>query len=150
MFGYSLFTFTHEKQKCANILVDKNLNVKLCDLGLSKYKERKGGNQATVSADFKGTKNYLSPKIILHKDTTSDTAVDIWALGCLMCEIFTESYAWNVEDFDGNIETALRDKILPDQSLVPTGLQDAVKKCFEYAPSKRATVDDILDAIESL
>lgn len=65
----------HRDIKLDNILLDKNLNVKLCDFGISKLMKP---NKAIT--EHIGTPVYLAPEIISEKGYTG-FAADIWSLG---------------------------------------------------------------------
>lgn len=143
----------HRDIKCANILVNKHLVVKVCDLGLTKYKECRENFQTSATfPGFKGTKNYCAPEILLNKakETSTLIASDIWALGCTICEIYSEDYAWDVVSYDNGIEDILKKQLIPDLSAVPVQLQDILKKCFLYDPLFRASITDILDVIQKM
>ena len=70
----------HRDIKCANILVNDSLDIRIIDLGLSKYNETKEAYTISISTkNFpKGTKNYLPPEILLREDNPYiSTATDI-------------------------------------------------------------------------
>ena len=96
----------HRDIKSHNFLVDKNLNVKLCDFGLAKHKDdlNKGAMQ------FSGTPIYMAQELFLKKVYTS--AIDIFALGTLIYEIYARDIPYNGLD-----PVDIKDKILKDSSL---------------------------------
>ncbi len=70
--------------KPENILIDNEGHIKLVDFGLSKegvYSAVEGG------ATFCGTPEYLAPEML--KKQPHGTAVDWWALGCILYEMLT-------------------------------------------------------------
>lgn len=68
----------HRDIKSHNFLIDKHLNVKLCDFGLARNKDdlNKGAMQ------FSGTPIYMAQELFLKKGYTS--AIDVFALGTLI------------------------------------------------------------------
>ena len=61
------------------MLLDEDLNIKLCDFGWATSEINK---QRTT---FCGTYEYMAPEMVLEK--TYDYRIDIWALGVLLYEL---------------------------------------------------------------
>jgi serine/threonine protein kinase len=59
-----------------NLLLDKHLNIKLCDFGWA------AENISTPRSTFCGTYEYMAPEMIFGN--TYDFRVDTWALGILL------------------------------------------------------------------
>ena len=68
----------HRDIKSHNFLVDKQLNVKLCDFGLARSKDDL--NKGTMQ--FSGTPIYMAQELFLKKSYSS--AIDVFALGTLI------------------------------------------------------------------
>jgi len=82
--------FVHSKNICHrdlkpdNVLLDDNLNVKICDFGSSKKMDGKSRKNIPHIV----SRYYRAPELILcHTDYS--TQVDIWAVGCILVELFT-------------------------------------------------------------
>merc|ERR1740129_2283325 len=80
--------FVHRDLKSMNVVLDFALNCKLCDFGLTQSMEkthisRRLGNEI-------GSPRYMAPELFDHRAKITEK-VDIWALGCLVLEIFTRS-----------------------------------------------------------
>jgi mitogen-activated protein kinase kinase kinase 3 len=73
----------HRDIKGANILLDKNLNVKISDFGTAKKVTSEEGNDTCV-----GTPYWMAPEMISQQLEVT-TAVDIWSLGCTIVEGLT-------------------------------------------------------------
>lgn len=71
------------QQKPENILLDRHLTVKICDLGLARVV-----TDEPPFTSYHATRWYRAPELLLQADAYS-TAVDMWAIGCLMPELFT-------------------------------------------------------------
>ena len=83
--------FVHSKKICHrdlkpdNILMDENLEVKLCDFGSSKKLDGKSKQNIPHVV----SRYYRAPELLLcHTDYT--TKIDIWAAGCIFVELFTK------------------------------------------------------------
>ena len=66
----------HRDIKTLNVLVTKDLTIKLADLGASKIVS------APMQVTRVGTPLYLAPELVKHKPY--DYKVDVWALGCVL------------------------------------------------------------------
>ena len=71
--------YVHRDIKPENILLDNNLDVKLCDFGWCVSVEK--GERTT----FCGTYEYMAPEMV--NDELYDMGIDIWSLGVLLYEM---------------------------------------------------------------
>jgi len=71
----------HRDLKSMNILLDLQLNAKLCDFGFA----RNLGLNTFVLTSIKGTPLYMAPELIEEKPY--DHTADIWSLGCIVYEL---------------------------------------------------------------
>jgi NIMA (never in mitosis gene a)-related kinase len=69
----------HRDIKCLNILLTKDQQLKLADLGASKITD------AQMLATRVGTPLYLAPELV--RQVPYDFKVDIWALGCVLYQL---------------------------------------------------------------
>ena len=73
----------HRDMKPQNILLCKDNRVKLCDFGFA----RAMSTETMVLTSIKGTPLYMSPELV--EDRPYDHNADLWALGCILYEVFT-------------------------------------------------------------
>ena len=91
----------HRDLKPANILLDKNMNAKLCDFGLAT--ELAGTNKLAQTVGV-GTPYYMSPELVNNQ--RYDERSDIWSVGCIIYELASLS-----PPFDAANQLALAVKI---------------------------------------
>ena len=91
----------HSDIKPANILINLNGEIKLCDFGSAHYINK-------IKYVY-GSTNYLSPEYILlgNNDISEknylilDYGIDIWALGCVFFELLTQQIFFEGYDAEG-------------------------------------------------
>ncbi|HUT04634.1 MAG TPA: protein kinase [bacterium] len=74
----------HRDIKPQNILITKNLGIKIVDLGLARHL---GGNSVSQTGVIMGTPDYMSPEQVRGRNI--DARSDIYSLGVVMYEMFT-------------------------------------------------------------
>ncbi|NXP49347.1 TSSK1 kinase, partial [Heliornis fulica] len=91
--------FAHRDLKCENILLDKDLNIKLSDFGFSKSLSRDEHGRIILSKTFCGSAAYAAPEV-LQGIPYDPKLSDIWSLGVIL---YSMVYALTPFD-DSNIK----------------------------------------------
>ena len=125
--------------KSANILLDENLNVKLCDFGWSCHTK----NIELWTAKC-GTYPYMSPEAL--RGTAQDTSSDIWSLGVILYELHFKK-----EPFPGTTEEQMIRLInngninysVPGVSISREGIA-LISSMLQVSPRRRPKIKEII------
>ena len=124
--------------------------VKISDYGLSRIMEDIGMMSQDSLQDGAGTAHYMAPEQILSANPKDvDESADIYALGCVLCELLTGDLPYT-----GSPQQILEKHergIMPKLRGVQKRFADVIRKCVESDPAKRyALVSDLYEAFEDL
>uniref|UniRef100_A0A7S1WJW3 Protein kinase domain-containing protein n=1 Tax=Alexandrium catenella TaxID=2925 RepID=A0A7S1WJW3_ALECA len=75
-------TIVHRDLKSLNIVLDLNLNIKICDFGLTEPMER----THITKKNNGGSPRYMAPELFDSKTKITEK-IDVWAMGCIFVEI---------------------------------------------------------------
>lgn len=127
----------HLDIKLDNILINKNLEIKIIDFGFAVYDPNKSLNNF-----FGGTPNYMSPEIVLKRPYVSILS-DIWSLGILIFKLFCNEYP-----FKGFTEKDLYNSIKKGKFRIKCYVNYDVKKLINsmlvLEPNKRLSCEQLL------
>ena len=160
----------HRDLKPSNLLLNKNCDLKICDLGLARGFDHSKDDNLT---EYVVTRWYRAPEVILNASHYTK-ALDIWGVGCVFAELLGRSPLFPGEDyldqvqriiavlgmpgpeemsFIGNESAKRYIKSLPKRQRVawatlypkanPVAL-DLLNNMLMFNPDKRFTVEDCL------
>lgn len=75
--------FFHRDLKPENILCSGSETIKIADFGLAREIRSR-----PPYTDYVSTRWYRAPEVLLHS-TRYNSAIDMWAVGCIMAELYT-------------------------------------------------------------
>uniref|UniRef100_A0A803TN59 non-specific serine/threonine protein kinase n=1 Tax=Anolis carolinensis TaxID=28377 RepID=A0A803TN59_ANOCA len=93
----------HRDLKCDNVLLDKDMNVKLSDFGFSKRCYRDGDGHIVPSQTFCGSAAYAAPEVILGIPY-HPKVYDMWSLGVVLYVMVSGYMPYD----DSNVKRMLR------------------------------------------
>ncbi|KVI09050.1 mitogen-activated protein kinase kinase kinase 17 [Cynara cardunculus var. scolymus] len=137
--------FVHCDIKLQNILLfcdGGNDIVKIADFGLAKKSAEESNSKSKY--ELRGTPMYMAPETVTGGK--QEAASDIWALGCLVLEMFTGKPAWTCSDIGPLLMKIGVGAEIPD---IPGKLSEAgkdfIRKCFVKDPNQRWTAEMLLN-----
>mmetsp|Transcript_16975 Transcript_16975/g.56214 ORF Transcript_16975/g.56214 Transcript_16975/m.56214 type:complete len:309 (-) Transcript_16975:61-987(-) len=102
----------HRDLKPGNILVNSACDVKICDLGMARSPvDSQLGERLTVKVV---TRWYRAPELLLCS-LDYDFSIDVWAVGCIMAELFLRKPAFPGDDYVGMIKLQISKIGLPSR-----------------------------------
>ncbi|CAM9700451.1 unnamed protein product [Chrysoparadoxa australica] len=125
----------HRDVKSHNVLIAKGGVLKLCDFGLVRTR--------SVTA---GTPAYMSPELLANKPFTR--AVDIYAFGMLLWELFTQEipyYGLEVADIRDVVMSGERPSI--PRGECPVAIRELIRDCWDADPSARPTAKTLIEEL---
>ncbi|XP_065890569.1 uncharacterized protein [Dysidea avara] len=141
----------HQDIKPLNIMVTANLEgVYICDMGISKLREAEA-TITTATIHMKGTYPYMAPE--MYGPNRRGTAVDVYAFGCLMIELFGQKKVWGelvtaqiMQKVCGSFNVAPQP---PNVNHLPLHLQDFCRDCCQLDVLKRPKICAIVKTLEN-
>lgn len=135
----------HRDMKADNVLLDQDGICKISDFGISKKSKDIYSNSDMT---MRGTVFWMAPEMVDTKQGYS-AKVDIWALGCVVLEMFAGKRPWsNLEVVAAmfKIGKAKSAPPIPEDTLplISAAGRQFIDACFEIDPEKRPTADELL------
>lgn len=135
----------HRDMKADNVLLDQDGICKISDFGISKKSKDIYSNSDMT---MRGTVFWMAPEMVDTKQGYS-AKVDIWALGCVVLEMFAGKRPWsNLEVVAAmfKIGKAKSAPPIPEDTLplISAAGRQFIDACFEIDPEKRPTAEDLL------
>ena len=137
--------------KPGNVLIDEDGTLVIADFGLAVVLERTIMRATTARADGAGTAAYMAPE--QHDSDTFGSVsckTDIWALGCIVCEMLTGSTPWPGKRLPEIMMNVAMKKKHPPIPNAPDELQAALRGCFVHDQATRFSAEDVMTALQPL
>lgn len=140
----------HRDLKPENCLLDQSLNVKIADFGLARPVSDFAQESTTICI---GTTRFMAPELFEKSRSESiGVEIDIWALGCILIEIFSGCRPWHHISGKAvnNIYYELYNKRpVPIPTNIPPEIAEIIRECCRYNRKKRPKVVWVLERLES-
>ncbi|XP_035710427.1 serine/threonine-protein kinase PLK4-like [Folsomia candida] len=129
----------HRDITLANILLTKDMNIKISDFGLAIQLERADQKQMTIC----GTPNYMSPEVATHEPHGLST--DVWGLGILLYTCLVGKPPFETEN---GLKSTLTRVVMSDikfPAFVSLEAKDLIRALLQKNPIDRINLKNILD-----
>ena len=137
----------HRDLKPENIFISKDNIFKIGDFGISKKLD---GTKHAKTGGI-GTMSYMAPELL--NGQIYDNKIDIWALGCIIYELFTLEQCF---DFNDNNLIAMVNKINNGEhgkinlNKYNSEWQDLIDSLLQTDPKKRPNIEDVYDKVNEM
>lgn len=129
----------HRDLKLGNLLLDKNMNVKIGDLGLAARVSDAGERKRTLC----GTPNYIAPEILENKHGHS-FQVDIWSAGVVLYTMLVGRPPYESKDIKTTYKKILaNDFSFPEHVELSASARDLICSMLQTKPEKRPSLESI-------
>lgn len=126
----------HRDLKTTNLLVDRGMNVKICDFGLSRIRSDK-------PMSVVGTVQFSAPEILRHEQYTEK--VDVFSFGTVLWELYTRRAVFQgipqIEVYNAVIEG----KMPTVDSNCDARYEGLMRSCWALNPAERPDFQDIIE-----
>jgi len=137
----------HRDLKSLNVVLDLNLNLKLCDFGLTESMDR----THITKKNNGGSPRYMAPELFDNKSKITEK-VDIWSAGCIFSEIFGGPLPYEgintLADLTREMLVHRRIPAIPADIAEP--IQNIIRSCYNFdgrlRPSARQVFDQLREA----
>ena len=134
----------HRDLKPENLFISKDYIIKIGDFGISK--KLINMNYANTQ---KGTFHYMAPEIL--NGQKYDKRIDIWALGCILYELFTLEFCFDCANYVGLINNIIKGnhgKI--DTDIYNDEWQNIIDSLLKVDYHERPDIDEVIKRIKKI
>lgn len=121
----------HRDLKPSNILLNKNCDLKICDLGLAR-----GFGMGGELTEYVVTRWYRAPEIILDASHYSK-AIDIWSAGCIFAELIGRAPLFPGEDYLDQVQRIIAVLGMPSTEDINFIGNESAKKYIRNLPRRQ-------------
>lgn len=126
----------HRDLKLGNLFLDKNMNIKVGDLGLATRLDAPEEKRKTIC----GTPNYIAPEVIKGSKETRGHSfeVDIWSMGVILYTILVGKPPYESKDVKSTYQRIIaNDYRFPCNVEISDTAKDLISSMLQSVPSDR-------------
>jgi len=146
----------HRDLKSLNLLVTKDLHVKVCDFGLSRFDT--GANDETLH-QLRGTMAFCAPEVYYSSKYT--TKSDVYSLSIVLWELVVRIVKGKYEapyadhknlqyDFQIIIQVAKKGIRPTTPPNIPPMMDELLRRCMDAEPEKRPALDEVIRNLDEM
>jgi len=126
----------HRDLKLGNLFLDRNMNIKVGDLGLATRVEDKEEKRKTIC----GTPNYIAPEVIQGDKATRGHSfeVDIWSMGVILYTVLVGKPPYEAKDVKATYQRILANEYsFPASVEMSKEVKDLISRMLQSNPQDR-------------
>ncbi|XP_047370317.1 serine/threonine-protein kinase PLK4 [Vespa velutina] len=126
----------HRDISLSNLLLTKNMQVKIADFGLATQLKRPDEKHLTMC----GTPNYISPEVATR--SSHGLAADVWSLGCMLYTLLVGKPPFDTDAVKSTLtRVAMADYVMPTN--LSNNAKDLIDKLLKKNPKERIHLRDV-------
>jgi serine/threonine protein kinase len=132
----------HRDLKLGNLFLDRNMNIKVGDLGLATQLESADEKRKTIC----GTPNYIAPEVIQGDRATRGHSfeVDIWSMGVIMFTCLVGKPPYEAKDVKATYQRIINNEYsFPKNLSICEDAKDLIVSMLQSKPLDRPTLQEI-------
>jgi len=140
----------HRDLKTQNLLLDEHYRIKVCDFGLSEFRDRQHKTLKDGKDGAKGTPLWMAPEVLLGREFNEKA--DVYSFGIVLWEILTRQEPFTEFTQFTQFRQAVcisnvRPHVPDDTDLV---LKRLIEACWQKEPSPRPSFPEIVDKFRTI
>jgi len=132
----------HRDLAARNILLDNNLEAKICDFGMS----RMTSSRHITNVSF-GPVKWMSPESILEQETSKESDVYAWGITAWEILLDMEPYP-GISTIQVMLNVVKKPNYRPSLDGIPRDLHDLLSRCWHHQPENRPRSKDALEDLK--
>lgn len=140
----------HRDLKPGNVMLadeKRGERVKVLDFGLARVRDGVSRERVTAAGDVQGAPGYISPEQCIG-DLETSTPADIYALGCIMFEMFEGRLPFDYRAPGKLMQAHIEEPPpTPENPAVAEELRQMVHQMLNKTPEQRPTADQVMERL---
>nr|XP_014089277.2 serine/threonine-protein kinase PLK4 [Bactrocera oleae] len=127
----------HRDISLSNLLLSKDMHVKIADFGLATQLKRPDEKHMTMC----GTPNYISPEVVTR--APHGLPADVWGLGCMFYTLLVGHPPFDTDAIQSTLNKVVKSDFQIPQHLAYDA-QDLIERLLKKDPNERITLEQVL------